>query len=304
MSPALTLLLLACAPDAPSPETDAGDDLPSEYIYDEEAAPVAEVDAATVEASLQLVLDGVYSYVDTDPLFAAYDRAMSGQSGSCPAWYNDGDAVFWYDECTSDLGNSYSGYGYELSYENYEEGGYVYNGRALYAAFTIDTSEGYRFDGAGLAYALSYSTDTDTVAYKVVQGTFRWDGPEAAGSWMDVGLSPDLTLATYTTLNAPGGVYIYADGGVSPLDGAMVAASFADVFIISEEFGSNCSAEPSGTISLRTADGAWYDVLFDGPTESAMIVDEADCDGCGSVWYLGEHVGDACVDFSSFSDWR
>ena len=58
-----------------------------------------------------------------------------------------------------------------------------------------------------------------------------------------------------------------------------------------------------GNQQARDNAGQWYDVLFDGPLEYGEQVDPDLCDGCGQVWYRGEPLGEACVDFSHLLDW-
>lgn len=291
----IVLALAGCGPEAPA-DTDVAD-IPSEYITDEQDPPEPTYDLVAIAAAVQGALDQVLR-MDADPVFGAYDAVMAGQSGSCPNYYSDGDATYWYDQCESDAGFAFSGYGYTLLYEDYPdpESGYVYNGRGLFAAATIEAADGHLFSGAGTVYALVGDKGEEHYDQLVLQGTFRWDGAEVDGTWVGDGVSPDLVRASYR--HDSYGRYVSLDGGMSPLEGEMIAVAFEDVLIYEESIGSTCEIEPAGSISVRGLDGSWYDVLFDGPTDEAPNTDPDDCDGCGTAYYRGEPMGQVCADFS------
>ena len=93
------------------------------------------------------------------------------------------------------------------------------------------------------------------------------------------------------------------DGGVFGIDGAAEAIYATDFYIYSEAKGSPCELEPSGLISIRDSLGQWYDVEFQGPPYSGAWSYQPECDGCGSAWFRGEYMGEACVDFGIFMEW-
>ena len=57
-------------------------------------------------------------------------------------------------------------------------------------------------------------------------------------------------------------------------------------------------------MSIRDADGEWYQAIFDGPAFQGAEVFPPDCDGCGEVWFRGQRLGEVCPDFSAFTDWQ
>jgi hypothetical protein len=300
----LAIALLACGKD------DADSDVPvlepSPYIYDEQDPPAPTYTLEQIAAGVQAAVDEAAA-IGPEPALAAYDAAMMGQSGACPSWYDDGDATFWYDQCTSETGTSFSGYAYTLSYVDvYDEAeNTTTNGRAVFAAASVETGDGHRFAGAGTVYDLRTTQPSEDGSYVVtfdqilVQGAFEWDGPEADGTWIAEGVSPDLYVIRYSA-DVLEPTYFGVDGGLSPLAGDMVAVAFDEVTLTPIDFGSACDVEPAGTISVRGEDGSWYDVLFDGPTETDPDVPADECDGCGQVYYQGEPMGEACADFSAW----
>ena len=54
--------------------------------------------------------------------------------------------------------------------------------------------------------------------------------------------------------------------------------------------GESCHLEPEGTVKVRTDDGSWAEVVFDGEDAAEL------CDGCGSVTWDGEELGSICID--------
>jgi hypothetical protein len=73
--------------------------------------------------------------------------------------------------------------------------------------------------------------------------------------------------------------------------------------MLSTASGSECSSEPGGTVSVRDAEGEWYDVTFQGPVSGSSTSFPAECDGCGEVWFRGAPIGDVCPDLSTLQTW-
>jgi hypothetical protein len=292
------LLALALAACAPHDDTAPADDPPAPYIYDEDDPPVADEDVVAIGDAVELAIDQALA-IDASPVFDAYDTVMTGQSGACPAYYSDAGNTYWFDDCTSEEGAYFSGYGYTILYEDYPDpySGFLYNGRGLYAAATVLDGAGHTFDGAGSAYRLTADLGAEHYDQTIVQGTFGWDGAGVDGTWLASGVSPDITVLAYTNADYDGH-YVELDGGLSPLDaGDFVAVAFDTVQWMDENMGNTCILEPQGSISVRAADGGWYDVVFDGSVEA--VVDPSVCDGCGTAFYRGEPLGEVCPDFSA-----
>ncbi|MFN7145156.1 MAG: hypothetical protein ACK4YP_15370, partial [Myxococcota bacterium] len=235
-------------------------------------------------------------------VFPAYDAVMVGAEESCPAYYDYNGSQYWYDQCTSSAGTKFSGYSFYQLYDNYDAGdGAVYNGEALYGVAEIVTPDGHSFSAGGTAYNLVATGAGYTYYSSVLTGSFAYDGPEAAGTWLGSGISPDLTLVGYAT---EAGNYMNIDGGLSGMGGQLDTVVFDTVVIFDGALGSACPTEPGGVISVRDDVGYWYDVVFDGPADYGEAAEARLCDGCGAAYFRGEPLGDVCVDFSALLDWE
>jgi len=83
-------------------------------------------------------------------------------------------------------------------------------------------------------------------------------------------------------LRSPTAALLTLDGALGGLVGRFGAA---EVLGGAWWADGTCTVEPSGTWSLRDADGRWYDVMFD-----------AVCDGCGLVSSTGLVPAAVCLD--------
>lgn len=274
------------------------------YLVDEDALdlPAPSFDAASATAGIETALEAS-ARVTADPLVAAYEAVIADADSSCPTYYRGDDGTYWYDDCTSSTGAHFNGYGTEILYEDYSDGGYVYNGSAVYGVAEITTADGEILSlNGGAATATGEGSEGSTLHQEQISGHFAWTGAEADGTWLEEGLDPQLTRTTLAL-----GVFwgVGLEGSLSGLSGDIDAAVFDGVFLASTEAGSPCEIEPAGTISLRGADGEWVDILFDVPwdpdAQAWGAMDPDTCDGCGAAWSRGVSLGQVCADFSALA---
>jgi hypothetical protein len=294
-------LLTACGEPA---DTDTGQaDTTAPYLADptgEDAPSFSSEDVAgAVQEALSLIMQ-----VDGAPVIAAYESLLSQTDSGCPLWTDYKGTPLWYDTCTTDAGVRFEGYGLALAWDGTDDGsGNIWTGTQLYSAGTITDADGHTFTAGGSAGSLTgYSAEGAQLHYTYVEDGFGWDGPEAAGTWLTWGLSP--TLVWYTVRDpGSGGKAIILSGSVGMESGPISAVVLDGLYLVEESLGSSCGIEPSGTISLLDAEGHWYDLIFDGPTDAQPEVPAEVCDGCATAWYRGSALGEACVDFSVLTDW-
>jgi hypothetical protein len=296
----LASLLAGCAPDpAPSTEDTAPD--PAPYIFDEADPPVATLEPSdlegTIDAAVALVLT-----LNAAPIFPVYSQIMATSEANCPNYYDYEGSQYWYDQCDTNSGTSFSGYSFYQLYDNYDAGdGSIYNGESLYGVARIDTADGYTFEAGGSAYNLVVTADTYTYYASTIAGAFAWNGTGAEGTWLATGVSPDLSLVAYIA-NGYGSM-TQVDGGLSGLGAPLDTVVFDTLTLMSDGL-TTCPTEPGGVVSVRDDEGSWYDVVFDGPSEYGDEVDAAACDGCGAAYFRGEYLGQVCADFSALLDWE
>lgn len=288
---------------------------PSEYVYEEEdvddGGPLLSV--GEVEEGLREVME-VLTWVDPQELTRVYnDQRIQNGDSDCPYYLVDASGEtyygydYWSDSCTADSGGAFSGYGYSYDYEPYLSGTTWYHDYAYANVFgTITDRLGESLELAGSFYHYSYSsTDTPDAqhGYAYLIGDARWNSGDAEGSWLDQEYSLDMTYS-WNWYDSSQSFTLDLDGSVSGLSGGVNSALVEDFFLYSEGLGSECTLEPAGRMSVRDAEGEWYHVEFQGPAWWGAPVFPPDCDGCGQVYYRGEHIGDACPDLSVLFTWQ
>lgn len=288
--------------EEPAPEAAAEE--PSPYTYPGEAPdPVGAYDEAAVSDALQQAIDGIFAFRGK-PGLDAYLAAMNAARPSCPTTYGDSaDTSFWMDTCSTSDGATFEGYATYAAYDAHPMGSSTWDGDVMWGNASIRTALGYVFEGGGTLYDLRGEGEVEGKAteswYSVISGIYSWDGPGDAGTWLESAVTPSVRVL-FTRVVEIDGHRAEVSGSVPLDDPAFGSATFSEVVIASESVGWNCASEPSGSVSLRDAEGYWYDVSFHGSNE---VVEEALCDGCGTVSFRGEVVGQACVDWSPWVDW-
>ncbi len=292
----MLLLALACTP---APDDSATPTVEAPYLLDDGSAEEVSFDQAAIEDAITEAIQGARNHT-ADPAIDAYALTLANATEDCPRWYQDSTGLdYWYDTCETDDGAGFSGYGYYLDYAGYSDGTYVWDGPAIYAVSTNTTPDGDAFTGSGSALSLvgtgSDGDVTYTIYYTIVSGDFTWDGPGADGTWLE-GDTPFLAgwVTDYGGIHAA-----YFDGSLPLAEGgAFDIAVLREATISAPEAGWVCPGEMAGSVSVHTAEGVWYEVLFDGDSS-----DSATCDQCGDVWHEGVSLGQACADASAWLDW-
>ncbi|MEL6346861.1 MAG: hypothetical protein AAFV53_27355, partial [Myxococcota bacterium] len=268
------------------------------YLGDAPAEDDAAFSPEEVAAAIEAALDQAMS-LNAEPIVSIYEEMMAGADAGCPQWTeNDGNPL-WLDTCTASSGTRFEGYGLYFPLNNLPDGtGNVWNGVQLFSVANMTTPGGDVLTLGGEAGQL---VGTNAAAGYQVFNTYmadgyQWDGANTQ-SWLDLGISPQLSLFAYRYDN--GSTVTQLSALIELEDGPIQAVVLDDLYILDTPGDIYCEAEPSGTISLLDADGRWYDLIFDGPAQGQLDVPEESCDGCATTWYRGTSLGDACADFSA-----
>lgn len=301
----MMFLLLACTPN----EGDTGKLAPYEpapYIVPEVDPPTASFSVEDLEASMAEALSMAQGLTGA-AVFPSYFAVMEGADPDCPNYYEQDGNIYWYDSCTSTQGSAFNGYSFYYHYDHYVQGDEVHTGDALAGVAQVWDADGNLFLAGGTAYDLLVEGDGYQYWYSIAQGAFSYDGPEGLGTWLEDGLSPDMIQYAYHLPASDARGYVM-QGTVSGISGAFNAAVFDGIYMFDEGLaayaGGNCSAEPGGVVSMRDGDGNWYDILFDGYSDSRPRTPEGMCDGCGEAYFRGDDVGTVCVDFTGLNAWE
>jgi hypothetical protein len=303
-TPASLLALAALGIGCKPAEIDEPVDEPTPYVYDEEDPPDTQVDLAKLGGSLQDTIDQLLG-LNAQPALAAYRLASAQQTATCPRTYAMDGNVYWFDQCTTEGGTSFSGYGFYYDYYDFPIGGeWTGHYEILSGANQIVMADGATLDVAGQAASIAavHNTQPALLWQTDVRGTFAWDGAGSEGTWLASGAAPDMNITVYE-LTETGGRAVIIDGGVSGLDGEATALVFDNVTVINGLLGSACPEEAAGAVSVRTPDGDWIDLIFDGPTFDDLPGSRETCDGKGRAFYRGEQLGEVSADFSGLLEY-
>jgi hypothetical protein len=279
------LFLLACGGEK-------GETSHPYLLADDQPADAPRFESDAVGRSIEEAI-AVFQALDPAPVIAAYDAAMTHADGGCPAWYTSDGMPFWYDDCTTEDGTTFDGYGYEVVYDGTSDGYATYTGTAIGAVASIQSPNGDYFTINGVVYDLEgvVAAQGTSIRYTEMSGDIAYSGNP------NPGIAPTFRRTVYELV---GGVGLQIDGSVSGLSGELEATAFDDVYLVDEATGmSDCSDEPSGVISVLDAGGDWIDLVFDPEVEdSAIETDAGRCDGCAAAWWGSTYLGQACADFS------
>lgn len=293
--------------------SDEDEEQGSPYILDQEEDEQALHDLATIEVSVGEVF-ATLATVDPRTLNRAYETLRKGQgSSSCPYYYTDSSGetyygyYYWFGGCTASSGAAFSGYGYSFSYDLLDYGSYFYEDYAYTQLFgSITDRLGQKLEMSGYAYHYNYGYPgyADRYGYAYIQGDARWDAAEAQGTWLAEELSVDVSWSWSYAGGYDRGTALGLNGAISGLRGEMNTALFESVYIYSADRGSPCEQEPSGVVSVRDAAGEWYEIEFQGPAWAGAPIFQPHCDGCGTVSWRGQVLGQVCPDVSPLLDWE
>jgi len=295
----LIFLVSGCSPESESPDsastTETGD-LPYVVQTEEDTPPDFDEDSLVqaIEGALAELLS-----VDAAPILEAYDSLLSHAETGCPDWLNSEGYTYWVDDCTTEDGTLFDGFGTLVELEGFEDtDGTIWNQRAIYMLGELADAEGNGLVGAGSA---SDSTAVNLAGADIsmtnIGEGFGLSGDMAAGTWLEERSSPQLYRYTIN-LEKTGAFALYLDALTELESDELDLLAVDELLLYNAAMGSDCPLEPAGSLSLRLSSGDWLDLSFDGPLWGE-VTDPGLCDGCGSIWAKEVSLGQLCLDFSA-----
>ena len=256
-------------------------------------------------------------WVDPGKMHDAYDDSESFGDEYCPnydeEYLEERNQYHWRDACTVAAGGSFSGFVYSNYWGDYttDNGSYDYAGHATFrgSARVID-GRGNTFIAAGNSnyYERRHYQHGDRTFSLNMFGNFRSDHPRYYGTWLaedlNVSITHSSTMYAHRADRIGGGFYVYWDASITGIAGEINSVRLSEIYMYSEDEGSMCEIEPSGSISIRDSEGNWYETEFDGPKYQGAGAFPPDCDSCGRVFWRGELLGEICPDFTLLTDWE
>jgi len=286
-----------------------------EYVHNAPEPEVAFTLNEISEAMEEAIL--IVRGIDPGKFHMSYGDVEALGDENCPEYdeeyFEDYGRYRWRDACSLPSGASFAGNATTYDYGIYtdESQYWEYGGHAYFSGSArMNDDRGNTLVGAGSSnYYERYRRSTnDGTFYQSMSGNFRYVGSEFDTSW----LSEDLNVSVYHSSNMYvddadhyGGAYsVYWNASISGIVGAVSAVRLDDVYMYSENLGSMCGIEPSGTFAVRDSEGNWYEAEFDGPKYYGAGAFPPDCDSCGRVYWRGELLGTVCPDFGLLVDWE
>ena len=289
----ILLILGACGGESKEAEAhDVTIDVPTgPYIVADTDPVMPTTDAATLAEGMTEALMALFAF-DLNPIETGYTQVMAEADEDCPIWAIDGESVYWYASCTSDLGTSFNGYGTLVDYATLPpEDGIHFSGTMLNTIATISSFEGEHFSGGGAAFNIqATNNDGYELAYMGTDGGFEWSGPEAEGSWMRAATS--LDFIALMEQNSEHKV-LQIEGTISGLS-AVDAVVFSGLTAVNTILPDGCGPEPHGMVAIRDIEGHWFDLEFQGMDDQGALDTTNGCDQCATAWFEGRPLFEVC----------
>ena len=272
------------------------------YVIDSQDDQVLRYDEADLQAAVEEGLARIIQ-LDATPVLDAYQAMLGDTEESCPDWINSNGYLTWLGGCTTTQGTQYEGQGLIiLDDEVYFDEGLPWQQRGIYLVGEVTNAEGDALVGTGTINHYRQETDSYSMTYQAIAEGTTLTGDWATGHWESGVGSPELGRSSvYYHWEDATAVALF---GRIALDGDTVDMLAIEDFVFIDDavsWGSHCDLEPSGTLSIRTIDGVWLDMSFEGSSWSDKA-DLAQCDGCAEAWANGQAIGELCFDFAPLLD--
>jgi hypothetical protein len=294
-------------------DTDAPDSDPPSVVQPFEPpaiVPLSPADVVQVEQAVEAFLLQALAF-DFEPVQTAVANLESVREPGCPALTESVAGPLWVDDCTTSAGRRFFGNFIYLvnGWEDYVDDQLLPDivspwGAVAEPGWAVPT-EPPLLDAEGYQGFCTVGNDSNTAhfsgEYNQLQVT--WEGLAARElllegqlidtrqdeGWVAEGLEPNLRRVELR--GDAGGELIFLHGGVGDLSTPWSTVWATEVVLGDAATTDLCPEEAHGLLAVRSPEGAWYDLTFDGDAGGA-------CDGCGSITRSGVEVGTACPDLT------
>lgn len=303
---AAVLMVAACGQGAGEARIE-----PSPWSYEPAGDRAPTLSEAEIAAEVERWLPQMLT-LDLAPVFEAYDMVNAAGDGACPMAtaleYEGASYATWSADCQAETGALFQGYTELGAERGVDEAGWTVGSRYIYGVADAALPDAWSFSINGYIaesdgwHEVSDGVNTITELYKGkdIQATVDWGGPAVGESWLTGEVVYSGGASFYEQLGS--GRYIAINGSVSGIQGEVTAIAVSNLEMLSTGWTMCPVNEPHGTVSVRAADGGWYDVVFDAPVAFDETTDLSGCDGCGALWFEGRAVGKVCVDLLALVD--
>lgn len=256
--------------------------------------------------------------IQTGPVWAAHVDALSLRTSGCPDLWAappeetlevEEGGLAWVDRCeTGAVGFSGAAW-WDSSVDiegdpETELGATTTASRTLVADALVSQGGEARFElGGEVADSV---TRTDAPGYQhwtwstLVTGTVTGDGAADDGYRADQYVY--VEGGDTARLEARGNLYLFEGRVAERFDSVAMDLTFVG------EAGAgptDCTAEPTGWLSVRDSNAYWYDVVFLAAAGDTVDTElDPACDGCGTLYIRGVESGTVCPDLTFAWDGR
>ena len=271
-----------------------------DYVFEHDESDSADFDLLAIASELEMVLQTL-RYWNAQDVFASYDNALSYQDAYCPQSYTVDGNSFWVGGCQSSQGMRFDGYLFANVYEqsNFFQDGNIWDAQVLSAASDmVYPNESQVHFGGSATLAQGQHVDGYDLFFSSIVGSFLDES--MADSWLLDGTSHTLMMYAVHFSDAALPINGFYVNGSVKWTGAVTAVEFRQMATYSAYIGFPCQEEMLGQMGVRDDQGRWLDIAFDVAEDWSLL---GECDGCGTVTYQGESIGEVCMDATVLLDW-
>lgn len=283
----LGTLVLACNPTVQKSQEiiDQTQPAPEDTAFVLALEEEEEISLSAIETALQEGIEEIRT-VRANRVLTTYQELLAQASAECPRWYSGDDGPYWADDCQTNNGVSFQGFGifFELT-ESTDESGNTWTGSQLHCEGHIESSAKKLSCVGGLNELTGADANGSPVFYSYTSPYVLED---------DDGLTSYPQIKMWA-VNHPDYKAIHYSGTANTERSIIQFDEMTLANVI-------CPLEPSGSQNIQVSglSSSWINLLWHGGENDAPQL----CDGCADAFLNGESIGSVCADFSIWLQWE